>query len=492
MSTSRKKNKRIHKRSRRARKYKARGGNLNNKRHYNIYNSFHYGDHIFNLKFFFGIVDILKEHNIVIHYYYDPVYIINIDELTRYINPKVVVLDTLDKKPADAFNMWMNSKNDYLKIESAISTMYKDTLKYLGLDNLQIDTSIYQKEDYLLDIYKKLDDKFKNIKVLILNAEPKSGQFSYNKEKMDNMCRRLAGKFKVVVISPVDNIPCSLTDGLKLQDIGAISTGAEYIIGFNSGPLIPCFNIHTKNKVKKWIIFDSLNTVINEVNVIFFSKQENIDTANAQINNMKGGSKKPKVLVYTHLGVGDMFLINGAVNYLATLYDQVHVVCRKKLKNIIEDMYSNNPSIKLLLVDGEQDMAPWSSKAQSYINDGFDIKSGGEFAINFRKDIYDYPNCYYDAMGIDRAVRKSYFHVPRTEQSKKLFEAFKGRPYIVVHQEFSNGRIPIVDKLINAGETRLIINLNNNEIDINKDSEGHAIAESYINRKLFSDYVDFI
>ena len=70
-------------------------------------------------------------------------------------------MDTLDKKPADAFNMWMNSKNDYLKIESAISTMYKDTLKYLGLDNLQIDTSIYQKEDYLLDIYKKLDDKFK-------------------------------------------------------------------------------------------------------------------------------------------------------------------------------------------------------------------------------------------------------------------------------------------------------------------------------------------
>jgi hypothetical protein len=34
--------------------------------------------------------------------------------------------------------------------------------------------------------------------------------------------------------------------------------------------------------------------------------------------------------------------------------------------------------------------------------------------------------------------------------------------------------------------------LNNNEIDSEKDPEGHAIAESYINRRLFSDYVDLL
>lgn len=209
-------------------------------------------------------------------------------------------------------------------------------------------------------------------------------------------------------------------------------------------------------------------------------------------HKLRGGSKKSKALVYTHLGLGDMFLINGAVNYLATLYEKVYVVCRKQIKDIVEDMYSDNPSIKLILVDGEQDMEPWPTKAQSYINDGFDIKSGGQHSINFRKDIYDYPYCYYDAMGIDRAVRKSYFHMPRTEQSKKLFEAFKGRPYIVVHEEFSNGKIPIVDRLINTGESRLIINLNKNIVNSSTDQKGHKIAESYVNRKLFTDYVDLI
>jgi len=203
-------------------------------------------------------------------------------------------------------------------------------------------------------------------------------------------------------------------------------------------------------------------------------------------------SKISKALVYTHLGLGDMFLINGAVNYLTTLYNEVHLVCKKQNKDVMEDMYSDNPSVKLLIMNGEQDMAPWPSKAQSYINEGFDIKSGGEFSMKLLKKIYDYPNSYYDDMNIDRSVRKSYFHVPRRPQSKKLFKAFKGRPYIVVHQQYSNGEIPIVYKLLKEGETRLIINLNKNVVDLAKDPEGHAIAESYVNRKLFTDYVDLL
>jgi uncharacterized Fe-S cluster protein YjdI len=211
---------------------------------------------------------------------------------------------------------------------------------------------------------------------------------------------------------------------------------------------------------------------------------------NKKKRNLYDGSKKSKVLVFTHLGLGDMFLINGAVNYLATKYDKVHLVCRNDNKNVVEDMYSDNSSIKLILVKGEADMAPWESKCQSYIKDGFDIKSGGEFSMKASKKIYDYPNSYYDDMDIDRAVRKTHFHIPKREISKQLFETFKGRPYIVVHQEFSNGKIPIVEELIKRGEKRLIINLNNNEIDKNKDPEGYIIAKSYINRKSFSDYVD--
>lgn len=265
------------------------GGNPTAKKEYHIDNKFHYGDNIFNLKFFFNISQILKDHNIIINYYYDTYVIKNADELTRYVNPEVVILKPIEAKPADSYEMWMG-KYEFRDMETAMPSMYKDALKYLGLDNLGIDTSLYQKEDYLLDIYNKLDSKFKDLKILILNGEPKSNQFPYDKEKFDAMCIRLASNFKVAVISPVNNIPCTLTDGLKLQDIGAISTHAAYIIGFNSGPMIPCFNTLTKNKVKKWIIFDKIGTKLKEVNAVFFSKDTNIDMLNEK-NIQSGGSK---------------------------------------------------------------------------------------------------------------------------------------------------------------------------------------------------------
>ena len=37
-----------------------------------------------------------------------------------------------------------------------------------------------------------------------------------------------------------------------------------------------------------------------------------------------------KAFVYSHLGLGDHFWMNGAVRYLSTIYDEVMVVCKKR------------------------------------------------------------------------------------------------------------------------------------------------------------------
>ena len=52
-----------------------------------------------------------------------------------------------------------------------------------------------------------------------------------------------------------DSIPCTFQDGLTIQDIGAISTHASYIIGVHSGPFMACYNQQTKNHVKHWFVF---------------------------------------------------------------------------------------------------------------------------------------------------------------------------------------------------------------------------------------------
>jgi len=204
---------------------------------------------------------------------------------------------------------------------------------------------------------------------------------------------------------------------------------------------------------------------------------------------MRGGSKKPKAFVYSHLGLGDMICMIGAVRYLATLYDEVHVACKNKSKEAMEDIYGDNPKIKLIGVNGDEDLQPWSDKSKEYKKDGYDVYSCGQYSLKPSKDVHDFPNSFYDDMDIPRKVRKTHFSVPRTESAKQLFESFKGRPYIVVHQNASNHKFPIVEKLRSGGEKRLIIDLNTNQVDSTTDPEGHALASKAIFKPL-TDYVD--
>jgi hypothetical protein len=225
-----------------------------------FHNNGHYGDHIFNLKFFLVNTKILKERGIQIHYYYDDGYIKDRSELEAYVDPEVVHLHPIAEKPESAIEIYIGNKIGDLthrKFKTFMIEFYKQIVKHLGLEDLNIDLSLFQKEDYLLDIYAKLGPKFHDVDVLILNSPPASRQFpGYDQAKFDALATRLSKRFKVAVISAVNDIPCTRTDGLKLRDVGAVSTHAKFIIGMNSGPIVPCLNIYAKNSVKKWILFD--------------------------------------------------------------------------------------------------------------------------------------------------------------------------------------------------------------------------------------------
>ena len=226
---------------------------------FHFYNTSHYGDNILNLKFFYNISNIMSENNIMIHYYYGT-WIKNVGELERYTNKQSMALHPYDECPDDAIELWM--KNDINSVNMMnfaryYNLFYQNILSIIGLERKGIDTSLYQKEDYLITVYNTLDNKYKDIDILIINAEPKSEQFDYNKEAFDRLISSLSEKYRVVTTAPSSSdVPCTMNDNLLLQDIGAISTHAKYIFAIHSGPLIPCFNLYTKQHVKKWIIMD--------------------------------------------------------------------------------------------------------------------------------------------------------------------------------------------------------------------------------------------
>ena len=250
-------------------------------------NRFHFGDNILNLKFLFNISEILKKRGIKINYYFKENYNKN-GELDRFVDNGVVTLLPIIQKPADAIELWMRNPTSnglhYIRdpLDRYYRDFYEDIVNKMGLQGENINTSLYQQEPYLQDIYDGLDVKYKDLDILIINAVPKSGQLSFNKdifkEKFDAMCLRLKDKYKVAVTTCIDDsITCTMKDNLMLKDIGAISTHAKYIIAVHSGPLMACFNSRTQQNVNKWILFTDRGTSYEEINSVVLKSDYNLD-----------------------------------------------------------------------------------------------------------------------------------------------------------------------------------------------------------------------
>ena len=177
-------------------------------------------------------------------------------------------------------------------------------------------------------------------------------------------------------------------------------------------------------------------------------------------------STNEKAFVYTHLGLGDMILMNGAIRFLRERYTKVYIVCKDMYKETVRSMYKDDPAILIVVVIGDGELHPWHEKSKYLLNKGFDVFGCGWFSMKPQKAVYDFPNSFYDDMDIPRSVRQTHYKVPRTEASTILYESFAGRPYIVVHQEASTHTLPIIDRIKATGETRLIINLSKSTLEL--------------------------
>jgi hypothetical protein len=207
----------------------------------------------------------MKEKGLTINYYYDDNYASNKkEELERFVNNDTVKLLPIKDKPTDTYELWMGypiNGVDAFVLDKYFNEFYKKILTIMGLEWKNINTSLYQPESYLQDIYNNLDAKYKDLDILIINAVPQSKQYAFNKENFDKMCIMLNNKYNIATTSPVNNIiKCTMNDKLMLKDIGAISTHVKYIVGVHSGPVTACFNSDTNNNVKKWILFANNNT----------------------------------------------------------------------------------------------------------------------------------------------------------------------------------------------------------------------------------------
>jgi hypothetical protein len=233
-------------------------------------------------------------------------------------------------------------------------------------------------------------------------------------------------------------------------------------------------NLHT---VKDTIRIGEICTQILIDNDRRFRVKKMINTiSNSNLKEQKGYAKT-QAFFYGHLGLVDMFWMNGAVRYLATAYDEVIIVCKRNNEIAVRMMYSDNPCIKFFMVD--DDIYPFAPRAQYLRDEGYVVYSCG---FHTEKPlIYDFPNSFYDDVKMPREYRSYFFYVPDFKEGQQLLEKIQdvSKDYILIHQQSSQKTIDVFSKL----NTELLV------LDINKNNYplGHKfydVAQLVVNQPM--------
>jgi len=229
---------------------------------YHLHNIYGLGDSVFNLIFFNIISNFIVKCNIKIYYYAKSEYLL---QLKEFIYSPNIFLCSLDYKPYFSIELWFN--NDYFELKHSDQQFPHDynnyCIKFFNSVlnklhfNISINNIIYFDND-LITRYDNIPDKYKNFDILILNSQPFSGQYTYNKGEWDNYIISLHSQnFKILTTTKVDNLLCSSDDNLSIKDIASLSTKAKVVIAINSGVFPGLLNVLTLQNVKHFYIFDN-------------------------------------------------------------------------------------------------------------------------------------------------------------------------------------------------------------------------------------------
>ena len=173
----------------------------------------------------------------------------------------------------------------------------------------------------------------------------------------------------------------------------------------------------------------------------FRVKKKINNLANSALKEQKG-YKPQKAFVLTHLGLGDNITAIGMVRYLSTCYDEIIVVSKIRHKENLELFYQDDKSITIMGALEPNISPKFGCPQETFdkITKGYDLYITGMH--NWTKPVNNgisIPFRWYYHANIDPKYFWSYFYIPETELSKKLFDKIKTIKYIFVHSETSGG-----------------------------------------------------
>ena len=201
--------------------------------------------------------------------------------------------------------------------------------------------------------------------------------------------------------------------------------------------------------------------------------------ASSTLKEQKGYAKR-QAFFYGHLGLGDMFWMNGAVRYLATAFDEVVVVCKERnLANGIA-MYADDPTIHPFPLKDEISDRPFFTWRHFVEKDGITVFTCGQHTST--PQVYEFPHSFYDDLKLSRDIRTRYFHVPTVAEATVLYDKVKHMKYAVIHEQSSVKTLQICDAVNKEKPTLLLLDINRNHYA--PDHNYYSLAEIVVGKPI--------
>jgi hypothetical protein len=138
------------------------------------------------------------------------------------------------------------------------------------------------------------------------------------------------------------------------------------------------------------------------------------------------------MIIHHHLGLGDHFVCNGLVNFIAKHNtDCIDLICKKHNFPTVECLYSENNKINVIPIE----------------YNGNELEAVDEYALSHNKTILrigfqycdsnNWDKSFYKQVGIDFIERYRFFKLPRSRSNPVLQSP--SHKYIFIHNQSSDG-----------------------------------------------------
>ena len=199
--------------------------------------------------------------------------------------------------------------------------------------------------------------------------------------------------------------------------------------------------------------------------------------------------KRPeKILVVTHLGLGDSLFCISLINYFLKQNMDIEFICKKNNVDNLKYIFQNIKNITFLEVVDKNEALKICNLKDNYIK----IYKSGVYSDKKIKS-KNFPFFIYDDINISRYVLKNNFDVITTNKSIHLYSLVKDKKYIIICNNTSMGDLFNINEELNKLNLNLdeylIINTQKNYY--NKEHRYFQLSENFVFQKIL-DYKDLL